>query len=57
MKKLFLFAIFVSADDGHNEDCKDIDVGTKCELDCEAVNKEKLVIALILCYDGLKTVK
>ena len=44
MKKLFLFAPFLSADDGHNEDCKDIDIGTKCELECEAVNKEKLII-------------
>ena len=41
MKKLFLFAPFLSADEGHNDDCKDIDVGTKCELNCEAVNKEK----------------
>ena len=40
--KIIIFLGFLYADDGHNEDCKDIEVGKKCELDCEAVNKEKL---------------
>ena len=42
MKIFLLFIGFLSADDGHNEDCKDIDIGTKCEYECEAVNKGKL---------------
>ena len=42
MKIFLLFIGFLSADDGHNEDCKDIDIGTKCEYECESVNKGKL---------------
>ena len=41
MKIFLIFIGCLSADDGHNEDCKDIDIGTKCEYECEAVNKEK----------------
>ena len=43
--KTFLFYLpFLLADDGHNENCKAIEAGTRCELDCEAVNKEQIYI-------------
>ena len=41
MKTFLLYLPFLLADDGHNENCKDIEASTRCELDCEAVNKEK----------------
>ena len=42
--KSFLFCLpFLLADDGHNEDCKDIEAGTRCEFDCETVNKERKI--------------
>ena len=39
MKTLIFILSIAYADDGHNPECKDWDVGEKCELDCEAVNK------------------
>ena len=38
--KILIFILSIAfADDGHNPQCKDWEVGQKCELDCEAVNK------------------
>ena len=41
MRSIIFLLPCLMADDGHNEDCKDLDIGLKCEFECEAVNKER----------------
>ena len=50
MKAFIFYFSFLLADDGHNEDCKDIESGTRCELDCEAVNKEQIDTIAFICF-------